>query len=122
MSDLTPEERLEKHRTVAAYLEYQLRQTRREIAKLEKQVVKAERQRAVAHREQRYTLERGDTAEQLGILHRGACEAFRGDDFFEAPQAAVLLRDRIAVPCDTCRPLLSLRGTWIPSIDNDDSI
>jgi hypothetical protein len=122
MRDQSPEERLAKHRTVATWLEYQLAQTRREIAKLEKQVVTAERQRTVAHRELRYTLERGDSAEQLGILHRGACEMYRGEDFFEAPQAAVLLRDRIAVPCDTCRPLLSLRGTWIPSIDNDDSI
>ncbi|MFE1949988.1 DUF6233 domain-containing protein [Streptomyces sp. NPDC059524] len=122
MNDQSPEERLAKHRAVEAWLEYQLRETRRTIAELEKEAVEGERRRAVAYRERRYTLEQGDSEEQIGILHRGACEQYKGEDFFEAPQAAVLLRDRRAVPCDTCRPALGLRGTWIPSVDNDDSI
>lgn len=114
MHDQSPEERLAKHRTLEAWLTYQLQQTRQAIRKLEAEVVEGERRRAVAHRESRFTVEYTWSDEEPNVMHRGACEKNpTGGDLLDPREAALMMRDRPLTACTACNPISALRAVYL---------
>ncbi|WP_199546557.1 hypothetical protein [Streptomyces sp. N35] len=116
MNDQDPEERLAKHKSVAAWLEYQLQQEIRIIAALEREVAEHERRKKVAHRELRFVVERSWTEETPDAMHRGNCRKNRsGGELIEGQEAALIMRDRSdhIIACATCNPLPALKAVYL---------
>ncbi|MEV3857755.1 hypothetical protein AB0J38_25945 [Streptomyces sp. NPDC050095] len=123
MSDRTPEENLARARVVEEYLIYELRATRRKITELEDAVVEAERRRKVAYRENRFAVERTWSDEDPDVMHRGGCRKHptrSDDDLMQAPEAALMMRDRHMTGCETCNPLPALRSVYLTPPIGDD--
>ncbi|WP_327662730.1 MULTISPECIES: hypothetical protein [unclassified Streptomyces] len=111
-------ERIEKHRAVAAWLEYQLGQERATIERLEGEAVEQERRRKVAWKESRFTVQEPLHEESPYVIHRGGCTRNPSPlDYYEAPDLVMMMRGKNASPCPTCNPMPGLRGTWIPTPD-----
>jgi integrase len=116
MHDLDPEERLAKHRAVAAWLEYQLQQTRQTIAELEKQAANWERMKEASYRERRFTIEPSRTEDALDCIHRGNCRKQPPPvDFYLPEELLAEVGQRRMDACSLCNPLPGLRGrkTWM---------
>jgi hypothetical protein len=121
MHDLNPEERLAKHRAVAAWLEYQLTQTRKTIAELEKKAASWERMKEASYRERRFTIEPARTDEEPDVLHRGGCQRHPGAvDYYLPEELAWEASHRQLTPCETCNPMPGLRGRHMPRIQSDE--
>lgn len=121
MHDLNPEERLAKHRAVAAWLEYQLQQTRQTIAELEKQAAQWERMQEASYRERRFTIEPARTEDGPEILHRGNCRKQPPPvDFYLPEELGWEAGQRQLAPCETCNPMPGLRGHRIRQAQPDE--
>ncbi|MER7953822.1 DUF6233 domain-containing protein [Streptomyces sp. NPDC096030] len=73
MSSLSISERLEKKRTLHAWLRWQTEQTAKEIRQLEAEEAEEKRRRKVAHAEMRWKILPSRAAEGQPMLHRGNC-------------------------------------------------
>lgn len=117
MHDLNPHERLEKHKAVRAWLVYQLQQTEKEIAKLERKAADWERMQEASYRERRFTIEPARTEEGLDCIHRGNCRKPEPApvDFYLPEELLGVLGERRVDACTLCNPLPGLRGrkTWM---------
>ncbi|WP_306317182.1 MULTISPECIES: hypothetical protein [unclassified Streptomyces] len=123
MHDLNPEARLAKHRAVEAWLEYQLAQTRKAIAELEKKAADWERMKEASYRERRFTIEPARTEDGPDILHRGGCQKNPGAvDYYLPEELAweVGADQRQLAPCETCNPMPGLRGHRMRRIESDE--
>lgn len=120
MHDLNPHERLEKHKTVRAWLVYQLQQTEKEITKLEEQAIKWEQMQEASYRERRFTIEPARTEEGLDCIHRGNCRKQPPPvNFFLPEELLAQLGRRRVDACSLCNPLPGLRGrkAWMSEFD-----
>lgn len=120
MNDLPLVERLEKHRTLAAWLEYQLRQEQRTIRDLERQLADEQRRKDAAHAALHFKIEPARSSDGSARLHRGDCAVFPGGFGFITPvDAVVALRDEGTpiVPCDICNPAPALNGVRVPPVE-----
>ncbi|MEU2434509.1 DUF6233 domain-containing protein [Streptomyces sp. NPDC007861] len=70
---LSPEERLEKHRTLRDWLVYQLRQEERIVKALEKELDEQRRRQEVARIEMSWKLQPNRAQPEQPMLHRGNC-------------------------------------------------
>ncbi|MEB8338447.1 hypothetical protein [Streptomyces endophyticus] len=121
MHDQSPAERLAKHQTVKAWLIYQLHQTEKEIAKLEKETAERERMKEASYRERRFTIEPARTEDEPDRLHRGGCRNQPPPVDFHLPEELLSeLGQRQVAACATCNPLPGLRGRWMPRIESDE--
>ena len=112
MSDLSSEQRLEKHRTLAAWLEWQLTQERRTIRELEVQVEQDRKRRERAHAEMHWKIQPARADEGHPMLHRGGCTLFGNPmGYLNREEALIALHDEgIGAECCTiCRPETGLR-------------
>lgn len=77
MTDMTPEERLARHRAVRDWLTFKLRKTEDTIRQLEHEVAERRRRWEVARIEMSWKLQppRADDAEPM--LHRGNCSLYK---------------------------------------------
>ncbi|MEV8248130.1 DUF6233 domain-containing protein [Streptomyces rochei] len=111
MSDLPPEERLAKQRTLREWLAWQLRVTDATIRTLEAEVEQAKRQAQRAHAEARWKLE--PTRDRRSVLHRGGCGIWKGEHgYLERHEVAEALADDTLVVemCGVCNPGPGLEG------------
>lgn len=121
MSDLSPEERLARHRAVLQWLEYQVGQELKEIAKLEAEISEKRRRKKVAYRESRFTVEYTWSDDTPDILHRGACEKYHATgDHLQAAEAALMMRERHLVTCPSCNPGPALAHVRLPPVIPDE--
>lgn len=110
MSDLSPEERLAKQRTLREWLAWQLRVTDATIRTLEAEVEQAKRQAQRAHAEARWKLE--PARDRRSVLHRGGCGIWKGEHgYLERREVLEALADETLVVemCGVCRPETGLR-------------
>lgn len=107
MSDLPLEERLEKHRTLAAWLEWQLNQERRTIRELEVQVEQEARRRERARIEMSWKIQPARAEGGHPILHRGGCNLYKNQlGYLDRHEAIIALTDDELKTecCAVCRP------------------
>ncbi|MEU6217208.1 DUF6233 domain-containing protein [Streptomyces sp. NPDC047022] len=121
MSESSLPERIEKHRAVAAWLEFQLGQERATIRRLEKEAVEWDRRKAVAWRERRFTVQEPRHDEEQYVIHRGGCMNNPGArDYVQAPEVVIMMQGKNVEGCRTCNPMPGLRGTWTPRLAPDE--
>jgi hypothetical protein len=113
VNDMPPAERLEKLRTLEAWLDWQLRQTRERIRTLEAEVERDQRQRERAWREQQWKLQPSRAAgDRTSILHRGGCTLWEGAAGYLSREDVLLALDDETMTiemCGICRPETGLR-------------
>ena len=113
MNDLSPEERLDKLRTLEAWLDWQLRQTRASIRTLEAQLQQDRRQQQRARAEMQWKLQPSRAAgDRTSILHRGGCTMWRSEMGYLSREDVLLALgdDTMTVEmCGICKPETGLR-------------
>ncbi|MEU9535863.1 DUF6233 domain-containing protein [Streptomyces sp. NPDC048213] len=114
---------LEKNRALEAWLEYQLKLTRKRIRDLSAQEDQQLRARQRARAEQAWKLQPGRTA-AVSLLHRGGCTLYKGSHggYLDRDAALAALAEPGVEPCGICRPETGLAapdGT-VPGGDPDD--
>ncbi|WP_051875110.1 DUF6233 domain-containing protein [Streptomyces exfoliatus] len=104
--------RLEKKRTLLAWLRYQAAVTEREIRDLEAQDIEEKRRREVARREQGWVVQASRAIEGHPMLHRGNCSLGAGYGLSELLNRDGVLAAAEEHPdlemCDICAPWGSL--------------
>ncbi|MFF8459105.1 DUF6233 domain-containing protein [Streptomyces albidoflavus] len=110
MNDLTPEQRLEKHRAVRDWLGWQYRQAQKTVNDLERQV-DADRQRAEKARRERSWKVQPERAGRPAMLHRGGCSLHKAEleSLLNREEALIALEEGLEA-CEVCRPEVDLRG------------
>jgi hypothetical protein len=103
-------DRIEKHRAVLSWLEYQVAQTRATIGRLKREEAEQARRREQAVRETRWKVEPSRAECGHPTLHRGACGQYtRGGGLLDRQEVQLLLKDSPGTRmCDICRPWGSL--------------
>ena len=107
VNDLTPEERLEKLRTLESWLDYQLRTTRASIHTLQAQLQQERRQQQRARVEQQWKLQPDRARARVSILHRGGCTLWKGEMGYVSREDVLLALDDDSMTiemCQICRP------------------
>ena len=107
---LSISERLEKQRTLADWLRWQLDQTQRTIRELEAEEKEEKRRKDVARREMAWKIQPSRAVEGQPMLHRGGCGLYdRGGGILDANEVLIALREFPAIEmCDICNPMGSL--------------
>ncbi|MEU9861344.1 DUF6233 domain-containing protein [Streptomyces sp. NPDC047971] len=110
MSGLSISQRLEKKRTLHAWLQWQTEQTAREIRQLEADEKEEKRRRNIARAEVRWKIQPSRAAEGQPMLHRGNCRIDpRQAGLLSSDEVIVALREFPAMDmCDICKALGSL--------------
>ena len=109
MNDLTPEQRLEKHRAVRDWLGWQYRQAQKTVNDLERQI-DADRQRAEKAWQERSWKVQPERAGRPAMLHRGGCSLFKTElGYLNREEALIALEEGLEA-CEVCRPEVDLRG------------
>ncbi|MFE7412921.1 DUF6233 domain-containing protein [Streptomyces laurentii] len=103
-------DRIEKHRAVLSWLEYQVAQTRATIERLEHEQAEQARRHAQAVRETRWKVEPSRAERGRPTLHRGDCGQYeRGGGLLDRQDVQTLLGEFPGTRmCDICRPWGSL--------------
>lgn len=110
MNDLTPEQRLEKHRAVRDWLGWQYRQAQKTVNDLERQIT-ADRHRAEKARRERSWKVQPERAGRPAMLHRGGCSLFKTElGYLNREEAVIALEEEGLEACEVCRPEVDLRG------------
>lgn len=107
---LSISERLDKQRTLADWLRWQLDQTTRTIRDLEAEEREEARRKDVARREQAWKVQPSRAVEGEPMLHRGGCGLYdRGGGVLSADEVLIALREFPGIEmCDICNPWGSL--------------
>jgi nitrile hydratase len=119
MDDMPLAERLEKHRTLLAWLDYQAGLERRTVRDLEQQLAEETRRREKARQGQSFKIQ-PQRAGTVALLHRGDCGLFKGGlGLITAQEAIVALQDpEVPVePCEICNPVAALHGVPAPPVE-----
>lgn len=117
MNDMPLAERLEKHRTLLAWLDYQAGLERRTVRDLERQLAEETRRLEKARQGLAFKIQ-PQRAGTEALLHRGDCGLFTGEfGLITGEDAIVALRDpgTPIAPCDICKPLAALNGVTPPA-------
>ncbi|MWA08707.1 DUF6233 domain-containing protein [Streptomyces sp. BA2] len=107
MSDLPLSERLEKHRTLVAWLEWQLNQERLKVRELEVQVEQDRKRRERARIEMSWKIQPKRAEDGHPILHRGGCTLYKTQmGYLDRTEAIIALTDDELKTecCEICKP------------------
>ena len=113
VNDLSPEERLEKLRTLEAWLDWQLRTTRDRIRDLQAEMERDRRQQQRARAEAAWKLQPDRARARTSILHRGGCTLWEGAAGYLSRDEVLLALDDDTMTiemCGICRPETGLEG------------
>ena len=112
VNDLSPEERLEKLRTLESWLDWQLRTTRDRIRDLQAEMERDRRQQQRARAEGAWKLQPDRARARASILHRGGCTLWEGAAGYLSREDVLLALDDETMTiemCGICRPETGLR-------------
>ncbi|MET8516016.1 DUF6233 domain-containing protein [Streptomyces sp. NPDC005077] len=107
MSDPGSISDLDKNRSLAAWLEWQLRQTRNRIRELEIQEEQERRRPERARAEQSWKIQPKRTGDRA-MLHRGGCTLCPDMGFINRQEAIIALAEPDIEPCQICNPQTDL--------------
>ncbi|MEV6742524.1 DUF6233 domain-containing protein [Streptomyces sp. NPDC051104] len=112
MNDLSTGDRLEKLRTLEAWLDWQLKQTCARIRTLEAELERERRQQQRAREETSWKLQPDRARKRVSTLHRGGCTMWKSEMGYLSREDVLLALDDDTMTiemCGICRPETGLR-------------